>query len=411
MTKLQSNLSQNNLCIVQSYQKQQYDNQQNVEIQQLENEKNQTAQVLQKNDKTILISYRNLQSVKDKLQTSYSDQQLQSDELLIKYQNIYKQNDQLQQKNQELKQQNDKLYEKYNNLDMKYRQLYYGEKIDISTYDGLYNQNSNTFIEYYNSQLNLELTQITAKCSHNSFDIGRIQDQLTFNETHSYQGGSQMLEFDIFPQNNTDELFNPQQEYIFYTFHGIPKSLDECLTFNGQLQDIATYHENNSQHLPIFVTLNVKQWIIEEYTLDTQTFYESLEQSILNVFDQQDLYIPNNLLNGESNLFSSIQKNGFPIVSELLGKIIFIVDSSYQQDEKAEFTKFIQYYLEYGLETKLMFNTLDTRIIQNGKYDSIQEFMNETNNYNLIFINIKQNYKKDLYPEQYKENGPQFCLY
>ncbi|KRX07686.1 Nucleic acid-binding, OB-fold [Pseudocohnilembus persalinus] len=122
-------------------------------------------------------------------------------------------------------------------------------------------------------------------------------------------------------QLNIDAIFGQEQQYIFYSFHGQPKSLDQCETFNSQLEEIAQYHKNNNQHLPIFITLNIKKWIIEKYNIDTHAFYNSLEKSILNVFSKNELYLPIDLLNGEQNLFTSIQKNGFPKVSELLGKI------------------------------------------------------------------------------------------
>ncbi|KRX07685.1 PLC-like phosphodiesterase, TIM beta/alpha-barrel domain [Pseudocohnilembus persalinus] len=266
-------------------------------------------------------------------------------------------------------------------------------------------ENEQTLDEYYNSQLDLELTQVTAKCSHNSYEIGQVQEQLQFNETHPYQGGSQMLEFDIFPQNITDEALNndtqEQQQYIFYTFHDQPKSLEECQTLSNFLDDIKEYHTNNKNHLPIFVTLNIKQWITEQYTLDAKIFYKNLEQTILNAFSIDDLYIPDDLLNGEQNLFTSVQKYGFPKVSALLGKIVFLVDCAQGGNETPKYTEFIQYYLEQDISRNLMFNTFDSRLIQSGQFDSIYDYMINTGNYNQIFINIKQNYRKDLFKQKY----------
>ncbi|KRX06338.1 hypothetical protein PPERSA_04951 [Pseudocohnilembus persalinus] len=100
-----------------------------------------------------------------------------------KIKTLQKQDDKLKEQNYKLEQQKLKFQTKYTTLQEKYNNLYQGVQVDLSTYDGLKYQNTNTFSEYYNNQLNLYLTQITAKCSHNSFEIGNIYQQLQFDET------------------------------------------------------------------------------------------------------------------------------------------------------------------------------------------------------------------------------------
>ncbi|KRX06340.1 PLC-like phosphodiesterase, TIM beta/alpha-barrel domain [Pseudocohnilembus persalinus] len=259
---------------------------------------------------------------------------------------------------------------------------------------------------FYEKTKQQTLNKIQGKCSHNSYDYGNYYRQLSFDEEKPYQGGSLMLEFDIMHDIDEDKLQkfqtnskefsenseNKQQLYTFYMSHMQRSHTGESL--QSALSHLKQYSQDHKNHLPIFVTLNIKPQLLERETYRNQFFY-SLEQSILQVIGKDQIYTPAQLLNGEKNLFEAIQKNGYPETEKVLGKFIFILDAEQTDIENQIFIEFYKSYVNNNIDKNILFGTLDARLIQFDFYDNIKEFMQKNNQYNQIFVNIKASYFYD----------------
>ncbi|KRX07497.1 PLC-like phosphodiesterase, TIM beta/alpha-barrel domain [Pseudocohnilembus persalinus] len=240
--------------------------------------------------------------------------------------------------------------------------------------------------EFYENIQQLQLNQLQAKCSHNSFSQSDYYRQLAFNDQKLQQGGCLMLEFDLaLKQADTD---NQNEKYTIYVAHD--ENEKPQYTLAHDLKSVYNYHADYPQHLPIFITLNFKSWILD-FDLESDKFYQSLEKTLTSVFRLEDIYQPNHQLQGEDNLFYSIQKYGQPQISEMLGKMVFILDAEQYNLQNNQMNSFYQSY-HSKINDKLMFVTFDARLVQNKYYTSIQDYYNKTGNMNQIFVNIRSHY-------------------
>ncbi|KRX06336.1 PLC-like phosphodiesterase, TIM beta/alpha-barrel domain [Pseudocohnilembus persalinus] len=249
---------------------------------------------------------------------------------------------------------------------------------------------------YYEFMKNQNLSRIQTKCSHNSYDIENYYEQLTFDNKKPYQGGVLMLEFDIYPKININSTI--QQKYKMGLAH--TKDDKEEKPLINALQEVNEYLQDNPQSLPIFITLNIKEWLLDLIE-SPKVFFDSIEFEFLEIFSQNQIFTPKQILQGEKNLYDAIIKFGQPKVSQMLGKIVIIIDPAQSNlKNQKEFQEIIDYYTN-DLSDKLMFATLDSDLIQNGDYINIKDFMETNNKYNQIFVNLKGDYtfqdKKEKY--------------
>ncbi|KRX06337.1 PLC-like phosphodiesterase, TIM beta/alpha-barrel domain [Pseudocohnilembus persalinus] len=245
-----------------------------------------------------------------------------------------------------------------------------------------------SYEDFYEQTKLKPLSQLQAKCSHNSFEAGNYYEQLNFNKNTPYQGGSLMLEFDIM-----HDIQENSEEYGYYMSH-LQESHDGQTLLDG-LQQVQDFHNQNQDHLPIFLTINIKPQLRNlEYGFNPEKFYYGLERTIVSALNINDIYTPAELLNGEKNLFEAVTNNGYPQVQQLLGKIFIVLDVSQEDNNDPLFYQFYENYINQ-VEQSLMWGTLDTKLIQRTYYTSIKQYMEQTQNYNKIFINMKANYFYD----------------
>ncbi|KRX07499.1 PLC-like phosphodiesterase, TIM beta/alpha-barrel domain [Pseudocohnilembus persalinus] len=195
------------------------------------------------------------------------------------------------------------------------------------------------------------MSEFQAKCSHNSFSQQDYYKQLQFDYKNIYQGGCRMLEFDL-ALKETNEAHDKQEDLTF--------------TLVNELKIVYDFHKENKEHLPIFVTLNLKPWILS-FDLESDQFYQNLENQILQVFQKdEDIYYPGQMLKGEENLYNAVQKYGQIKIGDIVGKVVFILDAALYNMKNQ---KFIQFYQNYhnDIKDRLMFATLDSRLAQ-GSY-------------------------------------------
>ncbi|KRX06339.1 PLC-like phosphodiesterase, TIM beta/alpha-barrel domain [Pseudocohnilembus persalinus] len=186
-----------------------------------------------------------------------------------------------------------------------YMKIMLDEMKNIPAYKGVNFKKFETYSQYLFEMKSRDLSNIQGKCSHNSFDKGSYYNQLKFSANTAYQGGCIMLEFDIVHKMNKYD-----NSYVFFISHDENYIVKERLSQG--LQQVYKYHKNNKDHLPIFLTINLKDWVLNQndIQLDYQDFFENLEGQFLQIFEKDDIFIPKQLLRGEKDLFRSIQKKG-----------------------------------------------------------------------------------------------------
>ena len=128
------------------------------------------------------------------------------------------------------------------------------------------------------------------------------------------------------------------------------------LTFEKGLQEVRDWSQKHSRHVPILVMVELKDRPIgPEYTQPVpfdRTLLMNLEAEILSVFERSDLITPDDIRKNHTSLRESILTNGWPLLDEVRGKLMFAMDNT---DAKRDL------YLEgnHSLEGRLLFTSVD----------------------------------------------------
>lgn len=105
-----------------------------------------------------------------------------------------------------------------------------------------------------------------------------------------------------------------------------------CLAFKDCLSDVKFWSKNNPDHLPIIITINPKNDGIDKVGFTKvlpfdQAALDSLDLEILSVFDESDLILPTHVLGNAENLRQAVTNHGWPLLTEVKGKIMFVLDA------------------------------------------------------------------------------------
>eukprot|EP00210_Caulerpa_lentillifera_P001991 g1909.t1 len=124
-----------------------------------------------------------------------------------------------------------------------------------------------------------------------------------------------------------------------------------CYTLKTCLQQVRDWSIAHPDHVPIFISIEPTSYRPEEYIGDgaveivnsllseveggpssltaslpvNLTAFESLIDEILSVFDLPQIITPDEFRGNSSNLVSAIQEKGWPLVSQLRGRVLFIM--------------------------------------------------------------------------------------
>jgi len=125
-----------------------------------------------------------------------------------------------------------------------------------------------------------------------------------------------------------------------------------CLTFRECLETFRVFSDANPGHLPIFISLNLKTSPIELPGSTTplpfeQAGYWNLHQDLKSTLGLEKLVTPSEVQKGSRSLRERITTVGWPDLSEMRGRFIFLIDEpvsktasyleDYQNDEQLLF--------------------------------------------------------------------------
>lgn len=182
---------------------------------------------------------------------------------------------------------------------------------------------------------NLRLNEIQYLATHNSYkkmgsNIGKFFVGLgdSFDEaralryeyhtlTKQLEQGIRSFELDLRYRNKQFEL----------THVPLVDNGSVAVDFHMALEEIALFQTHHPNHLPMLFLLEIKSdWMMLDPFLSTfdETIFAELDSLLLDVF-QDALFTPRDMIEEGKSLKETIQTTGWPTISALLGKVIFIV--------------------------------------------------------------------------------------
>jgi hypothetical protein len=115
------------------------------------------------------------------------------------------------------------------------------------------------------------------------------------------------------------------------------------LTFKDVLVELKNWSKNHPNHTPLYVNIEAKGsnpgdesnflrklGFKKAIPFDSIAF-QKLDQELFSVFSFENIFSPSNLKGSYSSIQSRIQNENWPILSECMGKIIFILEGNNEQ--------------------------------------------------------------------------------
>ena len=193
-----------------------------------------------------------------------------------------------------------------------------------------------TDFDIHDSSIKLNDIQILA--SHNSYkkkgsDIGKFfiglgasteeANALKYeykNFTDQFESGIRSMEIDL----------RLRKTQFMLTHVPLVDNGSVAPVFSLALEEIALFSENNPNHIPIIILMEIKDdWMILDHALQV---IGSDQLEALNILINEklgdQLFTPSDMMETNKTLNETIQSTGWPSISELLGKTIFILHPS-----------------------------------------------------------------------------------
>jgi len=221
----------------------------------------------------------------------------------------------------------------------------------------MYHENYQTihdssFINYDFDNNDYKLNEVQYLATHNSYKgygsaLGRffvgLGDSIDEAKAMRYsyhsltgqlQNGIRSFELDLRYRGNDFEL----------THVPLVDARTNALKFDLALEEIRLYSDNNPEHLPIIVLMEIKDdWMILDPFLNeyNEGVFLKLDSLISDTFGDA-LFGPSDMIEENKPLKQTIQTSGWPYLDSLLGKVIFVMHPG----------KFVPMY--YEMDTTLL---------------------------------------------------------
>jgi hypothetical protein len=159
------------------------------------------------------------------------------------------------------------------------------------------------------------------------------------NLTDQFEAGIRSMEFDVRKRKSSFVL----------THVPLVDNSSVAPDFAMALEEIYLYSTNNTTHVPMIFLIEVKDdWMILDHALQNigETELNQLNDLIKDKLKDR-LYTPGELIEEGLTLRESLEQNGWPTVTSLLGKVIFVL----HPDNKNE--SYLN--LDHTLKTQSMF--------------------------------------------------------
>ncbi len=191
------------------------------------------------------------------------------------------------------------------------------------------------FTDFDINDSEIKLNEIKILASHNSYKkygtaIGKFfiglgstkeeADALKYgykNFTDQFEAGIRSMEIDL----------RMRKTEFMLTHVPLVDNGSVAPVFSLALDEIALFSENNPNHVPIIILMEIKDdWMILDHALQVIGTDQLKQLNILLEDKLGDLlFSPNDMLENGKTLNETVQTTGWPSVSSLLGKVIFVL--------------------------------------------------------------------------------------
>ncbi|PKK97156.1 MAG: hypothetical protein CVV58_02680 [Tenericutes bacterium HGW-Tenericutes-3] len=191
------------------------------------------------------------------------------------------------------------------------------------------------FTDFDIHDASIKLNDIQMLASHNSYKKKGSALGKLFIGLGSSKAEAQALNYGY--KNLTDQLENGirsmeidlrmRKTQFMLTHIPLVDNGSVAPVFSLALEEIAMFSDNNPNHLPIIILMEIKDdWMILDHALQ-KIEQEQLEDLNILLDDKlgNRLFTPNDMLEDGKTLNETVQTTGWPSISTLLGKIIFIL--------------------------------------------------------------------------------------
>lgn len=191
--------------------------------------------------------------------------------------------------------------------------------------------------EFLNFELtdDIKLNEIQMLASHNSYKkrgvpLGKLFIGLgdSFEEANALKYGYQDLTSQFALGIRSMEFDLRLRKTSFMLTH-VPLVDNSSIApdFSQALEEMKLYSSHNPNHLPIIILMEIKDdWMILDHALQVMdtTDLENLD-ALIRLKLGNTLFTPSQMTSEDKTLKETIETEGWPTVSSLLGKIIFVL--------------------------------------------------------------------------------------
>ena len=185
------------------------------------------------------------------------------------------------------------------------------------------------YVYPYDDQLRLHHVQV--KGTHNSY---HLEPEAPVHDSHRYShlALNDQLESQGVRAFELDLHYSDSESPILVLHLGLVDEETTCPTFVGCLEIIRGWSNDNPQHLPIMVWMEMKT-VIGDVKQEALTLVET---RISSVFRDSQLLKPNDVKGEYTSIREALSTEGWPTLGEIRGRVTFILLSSDHTDAYLE---------------------------------------------------------------------------
>ena len=175
----------------------------------------------------------------------------------------------------------------------------------------------------------LRINHIQMKGTHNSYHLAPLIPTIRAYD-YSHQPLDTQAEEQGVRQFEIDVWWDARGQ--LYVYHNQYDLRTTCITFEECLNTLLNWSNNNSEHVPLMIWIEPKEWM-EQSTDNTaivelQNLLDSIEQEIIEFWPRNKTITPDDVRGNSETLSRAIMENGWPLLDDSRGKAMFILLSS-----------------------------------------------------------------------------------
>ena len=173
----------------------------------------------------------------------------------------------------------------------------------------------------------LRVNHVQAEGSHNST---HLQPDTPVDDSHRYSHAPLAAQLSELGVRQLELDLHRSEEGVWHVFH-IPVIDQEttCLQLSDCLEEVKQWSDEAGWHLPLMIWMEPKDDLddaVDGYELITEL--DSLDRAIRQVFPPSRLITPDDLRAGHPDLPTALAQDGWPLLGEARGRVIFaLLDS------------------------------------------------------------------------------------